>query len=911
MKIYYSPAFTANAYFNLKDTHDIAFDTIVCGNHELLTTLMLRLGIHNQNLSESDRRNAYYLAFKKCDAAHPDNLFHDSLQLGEMSVSNECLKWRDRLVLAHWNPTLVQPSDRLTFMAEVEQQFRAPGDSDYFQLLLDKLTSLSSLDFDIQIILTYIPLDWLPPYIAQMLNILGQKGATITETDFADDTSDTNLAKIKRYLRGNDSLAIDGADDTFSIVNFKDETAALQYVASLSPDSYDVYINSSNKNFDDILSVARQPMTGSSISGESPQLLQAFKIGLSLFSYPLNIYNVLSWLLMPKSPVSSGYKYSDKPRLSLRRYLANAIIKSNGMLNEEWKEAINKFMAGAVDDDERASMKKCVDALDILIPHPESSDVNKKELTIFVNQVKKWAKAITLKTSDDDIQKDHPVRLLSLYTSFGTLLENESSPALPYARIEKWMTAIYEPESYTYTQAQRSSRSVIASPSDIATAADNVLWMDFYNHTSGGFAYDFLNSKEKTSLAGQGCLFSDEQKEAALDNDLYLIPILACGKRFTAITVDRRDAAKTSSHPLYIRLKEALDKDHLNCFRHLCRKGDISHLLSGEKVFDNLVIAPEIQIHNAGDIIFRSKESPSSIEELMQYPYDYTMKYLAQVREHKAAELDDISLIKGTVAHYVIQLLCDTDNHAIDAIQSLFHSQFDHLFELAVTEKGAILNLRENLIEKYNFQKKLRQTVGNLLAIISNNHLTVEGCEVPSSADIALYPDTIAGGRMDMVLRNNSGGTIIFDFKWSDTNSDFYMKKLKDNHALQLEIYKALLQHEDAKRVVVAKGYYIMPKSTFYTLDADQFVSDPHIVNVQSDPIPVDMLTLIRNGYKFRIQQLQKGNIEMGEGSDVIDLEYGKAQSESHLYPLYDWNRKGVKDENIFSSYTVFKGSLK
>jgi hypothetical protein len=904
MKIYYSPEFTGNAYFSLKNSSDIALDTMVCGSKELLSALMLRLGIHDRNLSPAERQNAYYLAFKECDAEENDNLFHDSFSIGELSVSNECLKWRDKLILAHWDKTMSQPSKRLEFMAHVEEKFSAPGDADYWMQVIAKLTSSQKLGFDLEIDIVFIKRNLLPPYITEVLNQLERLGATIVETDFPKDTAETNLGRIKQYLRDGNGITISAPDDTFRILSFPDETTALQYVASVPSADYDLYINSDNKNFDDLLNITHQPATGSSVVNENPQILQTFKIGLSLFDFPINIYNVLSWLLLPQSPIGSGYRRDEKPRLSLRRHLSNALLESNGLFNDKWDEAIDKFRQGAVDDKELAEMNKCIDNLKVLVPRPISTDVNRDTLSKFVAKVKKWAKLQSESEHLSEMDKSHFVHLLGLFTTFENLLGSYQAKTLPYSQIEKWMLAIYEPLSYPYMEAQQGCRHVVASPADIVTTADNILWMDFYNYEAPQLTYEFLNPTEKSKLADLHCNFGSDNLEAEFNDMLYLIPILSCNRKFTAITVKRRNADATNPHPLNIRLKQSLGKDS---YQNLCSEGSIESLVDDADILDNGTDEVEITISKAADIEYRKKESPSSLENLLQYPFDYVMQYLAKVSERKATELKEVRLVKGLVAHKVIQMLCGGEEKDISTVRATFDGQFDTVFEQAITQEGAILNLRQNLLEKQTFRNKLKQTVGNLLDIISENQLTVVACEGAFDADISLDPKTEVGGRIDMILSNNGGGTIIFDFKWSDTDSDFYKKKIENNHALQLEVYKALLENNGKN--VVAKGYYIMPRSTLFTCNAECFPAKMHVVQVNPSQ-DVDILTQIRNGYSYRLNQIAGGSIEMGEGTPLEGLAYASSTVEQNLYPLAE-GKSSQKDTNQFSSYKVLKGELK
>ena len=74
-----------------------------------------------------------------------------------------------------------------------------------------------------------------------------------------------------------------------------------------------------------------QPVVNSTATNSNPQLLQLFKLGLSLFARPLNVYNLLSYLQIPGNPLG-GVSYK----------LAR-VLSDEGGINETWKEVIKEY----------------------------------------------------------------------------------------------------------------------------------------------------------------------------------------------------------------------------------------------------------------------------------------------------------------------------------------------------------------------------------------------------------------------------------------------------------------------------------------------------------------------------------------------------------------------------------------
>jgi hypothetical protein len=66
-----------------------------------------------------------------------------------------------------------------------------------------------------------------------------------------------------------------------------------------------------------------------------------------------------------------------------------------------------------------------------------------------------------------------------------------------------------------------------------------------------------------------------------------------------------------------------------------------------------------------------------------------------------------------------------------------------------------------------------------------------------------------------------------------------------------------------------------------------------------------DLFLQVKNSYKYRLQQIKEGEIELGEGKPTKDLQYDKDVDKEGLMPLR--KRDGVKETNIFSNYKCFK----
>ena len=202
----------------------------------------------------------------------------------------------------------------------------------------------------------------------------------------------------------------------------------------------------------------------------------------------------------------------------------------------------------------------------------------------------------------------------------------------------------------------------------------------------------------------------------------------------------------------------------------------------------------------------------------------------------------------------------------------------------------------------------MKKSVNTLLNIIDQNHLTVIGAEQYYEAKVPTIGKMNA--RVDYVLTDSNGDYVIIDFKWNESTT--YKKKLEQNDALQLAVYKAVMEKymkdNKDKHKVCFMGYYALPRYTLYTVYS----------NLKHDNIEVvvpdnsnDLMNLAENSYSYRMEQLKSGLIEEGESMELANLQYVKDTLSKQLYPLRgDYNDNTLKATSYGKQNIVLKGGL-
>ena len=243
-------------------------------------------------------------------------------------------------------------------------------------------------------------------------------------------------------------------------------------------------------------------------------------------------------------------------------------------------------------------------------------------------------------------------------------------------------------------------------------------------------------------------------------------------------------------------------------------------------------------------------------------------------------------------------------------MRQIHNKTFNDSVNYLAETHGAILLLEENDLEFKRFKSLLKKSVDVLIDIIEKNNLTIVGAEQHYEAELPVIGKMTA--YIDYVLTDNKGDYVIIDFKWSESNT--YQTKLEQNDALQLAVYRAVLEkylidtHSDHK--VSFMGYFVLPRHTLFTV-YDTLKPQKGSIEVVEAESGRDLMQLAANSYTYRMNQLKTGLIEEGEGLEVADLQYERDTFAQQLYPLRrDYYDKELKGTSYGNKNIVLKGGL-
>jgi len=886
MKIIYSPFYSGGYYMAMKD-RPVALDVQVLETQGLLSQLALHAGIHQQIPSYPERLTSYHKALLEYDSCHSDNLFHRSIAIDSMSVAKTLLRWRDDLSLCRWGKHIRLTDDcrRLNTLAEIDACFQDKG----LAPLLAKLTEQIKLMISGKIkvpqayreLVIEIPckLDLLPDFIQPLLRSLQQLGTTIEEN--TDDAS-AKPSSIKE-------------------VHFSQLWKAEAWLTQQQPADYDLWINTDNKRLDNWFHMSGNPVCGSEMTDTNPQITQMFLLAVQLFQRPLNVNALLQYLFLPECPLD---------RL-LCRNLAWNIVREGGFCNDKVQECINTYIESEFKVDDKTPQEKTKEQREenfkTYLPFDliggdtalatESDSVNVKALKTFLKAISSYAsnRAVGIASKrpyDARIAQLRTVTEMTdaLLSQMDALVDEE----LTFTRLNQWAQSLYEDGSYTLFNAQVGSRCVINRPSNMIDKAEKTIWCDFYGDITAALSTDFLSDYEMQRLKEAGVLLWDKKHETDLAHLMMQRPICKTTGELTIVTCDQQGATKLPMHPLYLQLPSAPNKvDGDALYGELASKEITA--VDNHRESDNLQIEFDAVKHPAN---WRSVESYSALEKLLQNPFDYFMNYTLQFTDVSETEIK-LFLTYGNVAHEVVETLFTAERGEL-SLGEFVNREYEQVFSQALVRKGALLLLPEHHLDRERLKYLLKGCVGKLATIIQENGLTVISCEQKEEQDLGFQGGILIQGYIDMLLRDSAGNDVVFDLKYV-SKKDKYKTVLEKNRAIQLAIYEAMLMNHQDHSQSVRTAYFVMPLGKLFSTDS--FIGDNcEQINPQNTD---DVMTKLRNGYAERVKEISEGRIETADNVPVKDLEYTKA---GNIYPLEDDGAKKEpkKAENKYSDYKCF-----
>lgn len=846
MNIIYSPEFNSASYINLQQRRGQLLGLKVCGSIELLSELELRAGITVLEQSEPERLVAFHESVKKNVVG---TIFEESFKTDEVGVARQLMAWTDSLLMAGWTPEAAIESDKLKALAKIVKGVIGKHVAQRWQDLSAFLKEHQVFQKDD--VFEIHTKELIPAVILSTIDQLA-KQATVN------------------YVSNEGEMPIE-----FIVYHFKTRTEAYQWYLS-QPDvinDVDVTISSDNCVLNDMAIAMGKPTVHSKSQNSNPQLLQLFKLGMSLFARPLNVYNLLSYLQVPGNPLG-GVSYK------LARVLAD-----EGGINEEWQKTIDEY--DFTDKEGKDKREEKLAFIDMIKKDYSPENILVSDVKTYSDKLAHWCDKLLLSKKVDDERKEQLVVLAAFCRSLRSILPDDGY--ISSDELKAHVDGIYRPQPFTHMTAQKESPDVISDITQLVDPAQKVCWLGCVGASVRSYPFDFLNHSEYEGLKDAGIIIPSKSDFYTQHHQLQMAALKTIGN-LILVTWEFDGNARQEEHPLVAELKQ-LNREEWNL--HV-KNNEKPNLQTVDSEISTLEPKLSYQLSEKLARLHREEESYSSVTSLIQHPFDYTMQYLLKLREPQVGQLPDLDTTKGFVAHLLVETLVKKYHEQMaDEYLKLSDSDIQQIVNECILQKGAILMLPEYRIERQQFEAILKDSIRALVSIIKELNLK----PLDSEVELNVTLETIGAftAKIDLLLKDANDKYVIFDMKWSESKS--YQERLEQNKAMQLELYSHAIKEQYGSDVA-GVAYYLFPKMTLYTTD---FPTSDHVckIKVKAEASDKKLFEEIQNSYEYRRCTLDNGFIEESELTEIAELAYTKASTDDKpLYPIEaDYNDKKKKNK--------------
>lgn len=857
MNIYYSPYFDSHSHLDCEARGKAMLGTLVCGNMQLLDQLELRCGIVAPQQSEPERLVDYHRALAQ---VADQSIFKNSFAIDPFGVARQVMTWCDTLAMAGWTPDMPDGgSSKLKSLSLIASGVLIPGAARRWHAVNEYIQSHRILA-DTDTIHVCAPPEAIPAVVMRVLDRLGAHFQYVEPQPMGEG----DLQRVQRVLLGGEAEPLQH-DGTFAVRHFKRRATANQWYLMDNRHNSGLTISGDSGLLNDQAYAIGCPQVDAMSLQSNPQVLQLFKLGMSLFERPLNLHNALSYLLIPGHP-AGGVAWQ----------LAN-LLASQGGIGQQWQDTIESY--NFVDDKGRDKRKECLNFINLMTTSHPGDVILPSEVKAYARNMAHWADKQLRSPLATDQRKEQMVVLAAYCRALADALNGVSD--ITAEQLRQLVNGIYQPHSFTLSHATRHAADTIVSPLQLVDPANELYWLGCVGNALITYPYGWLNAAEQQTLAQGGIALPSATEFHALQQRMLAHALARVTDNLTLITWDYDGATAVEQHPVVTELATAFAKAGWQV--------DEPQLHTTQVSVAQLQTQASYEVGNLLQNKRRNCESYSSLDTLTQHPFDYVMQYLARLYEPQTQSMADLNTTKGNVAHLVIeQWINELDDNAKAALT--LPDDLDNRIAKAIREKGAIMLLPENRIEHDKFVPLLTRSMATLVEVIKQLHLTPVESEAQFDCQLPVIGSFV--GWFDLLLKNQQGHYVIFDFKWSFGNR--YQDAMESNTAIQLELYRQAAKRHYGLDYLPQVAYYLWPKCLLLSTTFPEVDDAIKRVKVKEERQSNNLFEEIKNSVQYRRGELDQGHIEESELEVIATLNY--TQSGQDLVPIKpDYNQKDRK----------------
>ena len=887
LKLIFSPYYDGNCYSGNPDKNQCVLGTKYLGPLGLLDELELRSGLSRGVTTPMQRAIAYCNAIQKVLDSKPSSkpFYQQSFENDPLGVAQQLLRWRDALCMAGWDKNTELPNTlsadgkkRLEDLQASEAHFGNIGIGErWHQLLNADLDALLPKDLEIEV---DMKMDLLPPVIRKALE-------------------KTKRAKESETVANVGSKTLSDFADKFTLCQFPEQNDAYQWAATQTEFTPNVYVNEDNFTFNQVLKSVGKPLVDASVEGGAAELSQLLKLGVALFRAPVNYDKLMSYLSNFRHPIDWETRSSLCYHLKQKGGLGDMVNKDG---------SITKIDETAKNYPEFWGMWN----------HGIDGQVAVNEVKKFCKKLLEWMKTATSKAMAEKVlsplsgtQACAQLSQLKEKTELLLIVLDGRNGNISNDELDKLVTSICQDGAVSTDFARLKSYDMLKDLKGLAVSGKTVMWMDCVRKLRLRYEYAFLNPADIKELQNTGLEIPPATLEMQASDFAELLAV-SRAEKIIALMPLRKEGGRTEENLIITELRETSPVTIAITNPVLPSGIAITTIPADtqkvEHKVDPALLAnidkpkPKTASYGSAGKFMpkpvgyqRDYESFSSLNELINQPFDYVLDYIYNMKDEDEGNL---STVEGNVAHAVVeQIVAECKDACGNVDTSKFlnicknSSNLEARTDKAIIEVGAQLLQPENEMERTIFKRIfIEKSVPVLVEIIEDNTLEVVGSEVEFTSvlkDSSGANAFIFNAKIDFLLKRKSEGSqeyeyLIFDFKWTG-NPNKRQKELEDCKELQLALYQKIAE-TNGNSPVVMRGYYLLKQAQLLTVYPKLNPKDA-IVVVPRKTSP-EIFEQAVNSYRERIQNLKEGYIE--EGEEMKGPEFEPTQFVKLYFPNPD-----------------------
>lgn len=887
MKIFFGLEFDELVY---KRNHAPAGGVHYFGPKGLLFMLESHLGlIGHANDNEHIRIEQFRQCLQKYLKEQPSVFYADSFHADQLATATRLLQMRDELILCRWDFKFENDlPERLKTFSELEQLLKqndlalAFGYADRFVAVLN---TLGSRNQPVKVVVLNEPLRLLPAHFKLLFQQLQNLGTKISENEIELTDTGNDLSVFQNYLsrKSKGKKAELKADGSLLIVRSSRETQAATFLAKLfsrNPAFKPLcLVPEKNRALDNALVQEGLPSLGILSASLARPSLQILKLIPAFLWRPIDPFKIMEFVSLAVKPLADD----------LAELIAVQMAQKPGLNSDSWRFTIRNYFSTL---QSRSTNDPGIDVKAIEKQYKfwferKRYDANKtvpiKEVIEIFDYLAKWA----FQVFEDGNGKNTSLQVLSgqarrIVEMLEAQPKNETQ--LTYLELERIVRTIYEPSPVNFRETEIGHLSFVYNSSAVIDPVDELVWWNFTRSEQEHF-FSRWYPAEIAVLKAKGVLLQSPHDENALL--LWQRPraILKTRKKLVLVVPDKINGSAVFSHPLFDELEATFDDlekitvkiDDPESYEVLQKHFDIP----GFVTLDYKQLGkpkPFLHISKSEKLEQKEYETFSSLDALLYYPYQWVFRHKIKLTKSSILSIVGDITLKGNLAHRFFELLLNQNSSSwtkSDIEKWIDENSYDLL-----SKEGTVLLLYGREPDRVAFINKIKYAAWSLISMIQNNGWEIKKTEMDLEGNLV---DTPIKGKADLVLQRGDE-LLVIDLKWG--GASYREKIIKSKEDLQLVTYSKLLK-EDKNWAHTA--YFIIEKGKMIARNNLAF-REVIAVDPESNHLEInqEIWRRMQQTYRWRVQQLAEGQIEIRTQQTLPDLEDAYANQLMDLLEMKD-----------------------